>query len=192
MGSKRKAKKKAKEAKKKAKKKYKKKMKKLKKKMKKKMKKLKKKMKRVGGDGKPPKFLEHEKGLTHDLLYKDLTMIPRKKLLQMAKVCKTRRRHYQYELSICVREKGDQRRACLNTFNKVKAQVEKRCSKLKELFSRIFTFIKDLRRWANDGKTPGKSSSYGKKGISKKKLKKMIKKAAKQTKGKKKEQKKEV
>merc|ERR1712019_48759 len=132
-----------------------------KKKMKKKMKKLKKKMKRVGGDGKPPKFLEHEKGLTHDLLYKDLTMIPRKKLLQMAKVCKTRRRHYQYELSICVREKGSTRRDCLNRFNRVKKQVEKRCGKLKELFTRIFKFINDLRVWAADGAAPSPSTSSG-------------------------------
>merc|ERR1711879_362921 len=114
---------------------------------------------RIGGDGSPPSMLPHEMGMTADLMHKDLTLIPRKKLLQMAKVCKTRQRHYQYELSICVREKGTARRACLNTFNKVKAQVEKRCSKLKELFKRIFTFINDLRRWANDGKSPGKSSA---------------------------------
>merc|ERR1711974_513153 len=59
-----------------------------------------------------------------------------------------------YELAICVREKGSDRRDCLNKFNRVKAQVEKRCGKLKELFSRIFKFINDLRVWAAEGAAP--------------------------------------
>merc|ERR1719230_1747180 len=74
------------------------------KKVAKKLKKLKKKLKkykkgsrksgssgRIGGDGTPPAMLPHEMGMTADLMHKDLTLIPRKKLLQMAKVCKTRR-----------------------------------------------------------------------------------------------------
>merc|ERR1711879_846018 len=135
---------------------YKKKMKKLAKKLKKHEKKMEKKLERAQSrlNAKPPAMLLHERGLTHDLLHKDLTMIPRKKLVQMAKVCKTRRRHYQYELAICVREKGSDRRDCLNKFNRVKAQVEKRCGKLKELFSRIFKFINDLRVWAAEGAAP--------------------------------------
>merc|ERR1711879_844480 len=183
---------------------YKKKMKKLAKKLKKHEKKMEKKLERAQSrlNAKPPAMLLHERGLTHDLLHKDLTMIPRKKLVQMAKVCKTRRRHYQYELAICVREKGSDRRDCLNKFNRVKAQVEKRCGKLKELFSRIFKFINDLRVWAAEGAAPSEGSADTMKilggstpkstGKETKKIQKMIKKVAKRQKKSHKEMKKEV
>merc|ERR1712079_780813 len=94
--------------------------------------------------GSTPPFNPHEEGLTEDLLHKDLTLIPRKKLLRMARVCKTRKPHYQWELAQCVQQKDSARRDCLDSFNKVKNQIDMRCARLKELFTRIFKFINDI------------------------------------------------
>jgi len=141
-----KAKKKAKKFKKKAKK-----AKKTAKKAKKELKKLKRKLTRFAtSSGSTPPFNSHEEGLTEDLLHKDLTLIPRKKLLSMAKVCKTRKAHYKWELAQCVQQPGSRRRECLDIFNKVKNKIEFRCSRLKELFTRIFKFINNLRVWARN------------------------------------------
>merc|ERR1739838_954407 len=69
-----------------------------------------------------------------------------------------------YELAQCVQKGSDDRRQCMDTFNEVKGKIEKRCSRLKELFSRIFTFINDLRKWSSQG-GPYKKSSGGTKNI---------------------------
>merc|ERR1712048_1167873 len=72
---------------------------------------------------------------------------------------KTRKAHYQYELAQCVQKGSDDRRQCMDTFNEVKGKIEKRCSRLKELFSRIFTFINDLRKWSSQGGPMAKISN---------------------------------
>merc|ERR1712156_803587 len=187
MGAKKKAKKEKKKAKK---------AKKEAKKAKKKLKKLKRKLEKANEKSAEALNPHDTADLTADLLHKDLTLIPRKKLLKMAKVCKTRKAHYQYELAQCVQKKSDDRRQCMDIFNEVKGKIEKRCSRLKELFSRIFTFINDLRKWSSQG-GPYKKSSGGtenmkafkklldKKGSTKKiekKVKKLIKKEAKKAK----------
>merc|ERR1712156_1191832 len=168
MGAKKKAKKEKKKAKK---------AKKEAKKAKKKLKKLKRKLEKANEKSAEALNPHDTADLTADLLHKDLTLIPRKKLLKMAKVCKTRKAHYQYELAQCVQEKDSARRQCLDIFNRVKKQVEKRCGRLKELFTRIFKFINDLRSWAGGkkGYQPMKSylkSSSSSKGSKRKQAKK--------------------
>merc|ERR1711997_60340 len=125
-----------------------------------------------------------EDGLTAELMDKDLTLIPRKKLLRMAEVCKHRRFHYKDEMVLCLKENDNGRRKkCLDVFKKVKKQVEYRCGRLKTLFTKIFKFINDLRVWARrkgpSTKYTGGSKKSGKPG---KGLKRMIKKQLKKTK----------
>merc|ERR1712173_243072 len=99
----------------------------------------------------------HEEGLTHDLLTKDLTEIPRKTLLKMAKSCKMRKKQYAWEKENCEKhESEDVQKECMEIFEKTKIQVEAQCADLKEIFTRIFKFITDLRDWSRSRR---KSSS---------------------------------
>merc|ERR1712014_278880 len=71
----------------------------------------------------------HEDGLTHDLLTKDLTEIPRKTLLKMAKSCKLRKKQYAWEKANCEKhEDDDVQKECMEIFEKTKSQVEAQCA----------------------------------------------------------------